>query len=156
MNLNLKLSLLFSSSSSSWFLGVTANSLHPGIVMTEVMRHYNWIVRLIFNMVGIFFFKVKFKLLQLVTLSHITVDYTRSQRSKIYIASDAVCLCSYFFSLVCWRRCCQYNILCSGGGDQRDLWKIFWQRLLPCPPSSSGSRPSRWSQSIWVLWEADS
>ncbi|GAA6099847.1 retinol dehydrogenase 12 [Tachysurus ichikawai] len=37
--------------------GVTANSLHPGIVMTEVMRHYNWILRLIFNLVGIFFFK---------------------------------------------------------------------------------------------------
>ncbi|XP_053504901.1 retinol dehydrogenase 11 [Ictalurus furcatus] len=37
--------------------GVTANSLHPGIVMTEVMRHYNWIFRLIFNIVGMFFFK---------------------------------------------------------------------------------------------------
>ncbi|XP_072518142.1 retinol dehydrogenase 12 [Salminus brasiliensis] len=36
---------------------VTANSLHPGIVMTEVMRHYNFIVRLIFNMIGVFFFK---------------------------------------------------------------------------------------------------
>lgn len=36
---------------------VTANSLHPGIVMTEVMRHYNFVVRLIFNMIGIFFFK---------------------------------------------------------------------------------------------------
>ncbi|KAG9266266.1 retinol dehydrogenase 11 [Astyanax mexicanus] len=36
---------------------VTANSLHPGIVMTEVMRHYNFVVRLIFNMVGFFFFK---------------------------------------------------------------------------------------------------
>ncbi|XP_036444524.1 retinol dehydrogenase 12 [Colossoma macropomum] len=37
--------------------GVTANSLHPGIVMTEVMRHYNWLVRSIFNTIGIFFFK---------------------------------------------------------------------------------------------------
>ncbi|KAL7844122.1 hypothetical protein SRHO_G00226610 [Serrasalmus rhombeus] len=37
--------------------GVTANSLHPGVVMTEVMRHYNWLVRLIFNTIGIFFFK---------------------------------------------------------------------------------------------------
>ncbi|XP_066502359.1 retinol dehydrogenase 12-like [Hoplias malabaricus] len=37
--------------------GVTANSLHPGIVMTRVMRHYHWLVRLIFNMIGIFFFK---------------------------------------------------------------------------------------------------
>ncbi|KAI5612836.1 hypothetical protein C0J50_4568, partial [Silurus asotus] len=37
--------------------GVTANSLHPGIVLTEVMRHYNWIVRTIFNIIGMFFFK---------------------------------------------------------------------------------------------------
>ncbi|KAG5834173.1 hypothetical protein ANANG_G00258640 [Anguilla anguilla] len=37
--------------------GVTANSLHPGVVMTEVMRNYNWLIRLIFNLVGIFFFK---------------------------------------------------------------------------------------------------
>ncbi|XP_066502491.1 retinol dehydrogenase 12-like [Hoplias malabaricus] len=37
--------------------GVTANSLHPGVVMTEVMRYYHWLVRLIFNVVGIFFFK---------------------------------------------------------------------------------------------------
>ncbi|KAI4901483.1 hypothetical protein NFI96_012287 [Prochilodus magdalenae] len=37
--------------------GVTANSLHPGVVMTEVMRNYNWLVRLIFNAIGIFFFK---------------------------------------------------------------------------------------------------
>ncbi|XP_006626755.1 retinol dehydrogenase 12 [Lepisosteus oculatus] len=37
--------------------GVTANSLHPGVVMTEVMRHYNVVVRLIFNLIGFFFFK---------------------------------------------------------------------------------------------------
>ncbi|XP_062867330.1 retinol dehydrogenase 12 [Trichomycterus rosablanca] len=37
--------------------GVTANSLHPGVVMTEVMRNYNWLVRFIFNVVGIVFFK---------------------------------------------------------------------------------------------------
>ncbi|KAM6979565.1 retinol dehydrogenase 12 [Aplochiton taeniatus] len=36
---------------------VTANALHPGVVMTEVMRHYNFLVRFIFNLVGIFFFK---------------------------------------------------------------------------------------------------
>lgn len=36
---------------------VTANSLHPGVVMTEVMRHYSWVVRFIFNLVGFFFFK---------------------------------------------------------------------------------------------------
>ncbi|KAF5893978.1 retinol dehydrogenase 12-like, partial [Clarias magur] len=38
--------------------GVTANSLHPGFVLTEVMRHYHWIARLIFYTIGIFFFKV--------------------------------------------------------------------------------------------------
>uniref|UniRef100_A0A4W5NVQ0 Zgc:64106 n=1 Tax=Hucho hucho TaxID=62062 RepID=A0A4W5NVQ0_9TELE len=38
--------------------GVTANSLHPGVVMTEVMRHYNFLVRFLFNLIGIFFFKV--------------------------------------------------------------------------------------------------
>ncbi|KAI7795637.1 retinol dehydrogenase 11 [Triplophysa rosa] len=37
--------------------GVTANSLHPGVVMTEVMRNYNFIVRFLFNLVGFFFFK---------------------------------------------------------------------------------------------------
>ncbi|KAG7476539.1 hypothetical protein MATL_G00084030 [Megalops atlanticus] len=37
--------------------GVTANSLHPGVVMTEVMRHYNLLMRFLFNLVGIFFFK---------------------------------------------------------------------------------------------------
>ncbi|XP_031681415.1 retinol dehydrogenase 12-like [Oncorhynchus kisutch] len=37
--------------------GVTANSLHPGVVMTEVMRHYNFLVRFLFNLIGIFFFK---------------------------------------------------------------------------------------------------
>ncbi|KAL2099580.1 hypothetical protein ACEWY4_003974 [Coilia grayii] len=36
---------------------VTANSLHPGIVMTEVMRHYSWKLRFIFNLIGFFFFK---------------------------------------------------------------------------------------------------
>ncbi|KAI2651511.1 Retinol dehydrogenase 12 [Labeo rohita] len=37
--------------------GVTANSLHPGVVMTEVMRNYNFIVRFLFNLVGFFFFR---------------------------------------------------------------------------------------------------
>uniref|UniRef100_A0A8C2X7J0 Zgc:64106 n=1 Tax=Cyclopterus lumpus TaxID=8103 RepID=A0A8C2X7J0_CYCLU len=37
--------------------GVTANSVHPGIVMTEVLRHYPFTVRVIFNLVGFFFFK---------------------------------------------------------------------------------------------------
>ncbi|KAK1176633.1 retinol dehydrogenase 12-like [Acipenser oxyrinchus oxyrinchus] len=37
--------------------GVTANSLHPGIVMTEVMRYYNWLIRALFNIVGFFFLK---------------------------------------------------------------------------------------------------
>ncbi|XP_015235342.1 PREDICTED: retinol dehydrogenase 11-like [Cyprinodon variegatus] len=37
--------------------GVTANSVHPGVVMTEVMRHYPAWLRFLFNFVGFFFFK---------------------------------------------------------------------------------------------------
>lgn len=37
--------------------GVTANSVHPGIVMTEVLRHYPRWVRWSFNIIGFFFFK---------------------------------------------------------------------------------------------------
>ncbi|XP_026111854.1 retinol dehydrogenase 12-like [Carassius auratus] len=37
--------------------GVTANSLHPGVVLTDVMRNYNFIIRFLFNLVGFFFFK---------------------------------------------------------------------------------------------------
>ncbi|CAN9512429.1 unnamed protein product [Ophioblennius macclurei] len=37
--------------------GVTANSVHPGVVMTEVMRHYPAWLRCIFNFIGFFFFK---------------------------------------------------------------------------------------------------
>ncbi|XP_029288599.1 retinol dehydrogenase 11 [Cottoperca gobio] len=37
--------------------GVTANSVHPGIVMTDVLRHYHFMVRWIFRLVGFFFFK---------------------------------------------------------------------------------------------------
>ncbi|KAM8867263.1 retinol dehydrogenase 12-like [Synchiropus picturatus] len=37
--------------------GVTANSVHPGVVMTEVMRHYPFLMRFIFNFIGVFFFK---------------------------------------------------------------------------------------------------
>ncbi|XP_040890575.1 retinol dehydrogenase 11 [Toxotes jaculatrix] len=37
--------------------GVTANSVHPGIVMTEVMRHYPFTIRCLFNLIGFFFFK---------------------------------------------------------------------------------------------------
>ncbi|CAJ1051517.1 retinol dehydrogenase 11 [Xyrichtys novacula] len=36
---------------------VTANSVHPGVVMTEVMRHYPFIIQLLFNIIGFFFFK---------------------------------------------------------------------------------------------------
>ncbi|KAK1788424.1 hypothetical protein P4O66_016859, partial [Electrophorus voltai] len=36
---------------------VTANSVHPGAVVTEIMRHYHWLLRLIFNLVGLFFLK---------------------------------------------------------------------------------------------------
>ncbi|KAG6930016.1 retinol dehydrogenase 11-like, partial [Chelydra serpentina] len=34
--------------------GVTANSLNPGIVKTEIMRHFNWLVRLLYSIIGIF------------------------------------------------------------------------------------------------------
>ncbi|XP_032643883.1 retinol dehydrogenase 11-like [Chelonoidis abingdonii] len=34
--------------------GVTANSLNPGIVKTEIMRHFNWLIRLLFSIVSIF------------------------------------------------------------------------------------------------------
>ncbi|XP_019736770.1 retinol dehydrogenase 12 isoform X2 [Hippocampus comes] len=37
--------------------GVTANSVHPGIVMTGMMRHYPFRIRCIFNLIGQFFFK---------------------------------------------------------------------------------------------------
>ncbi|XP_010879156.1 retinol dehydrogenase 12 isoform X1 [Esox lucius] len=37
--------------------GVAANSVHPGVVMTEVMRHYNILIRFLFKLIGIFFFK---------------------------------------------------------------------------------------------------
>ncbi|XP_047440252.1 retinol dehydrogenase 11 isoform X2 [Mugil cephalus] len=37
--------------------GVTANSVHPGVVMTEVMRHYSFWIRCLFNVIGFFFFK---------------------------------------------------------------------------------------------------
>ncbi|KAF3689591.1 Retinol dehydrogenase 11 [Channa argus] len=37
--------------------GVTANSVNPGVVMTEVMRHYPLMFRCLFNIVGFFFFK---------------------------------------------------------------------------------------------------
>lgn len=37
--------------------GVTANSCHPGVVMTEVMRHYPLWLRSAFNLIGFFFFK---------------------------------------------------------------------------------------------------
>uniref|UniRef100_A0A8C5DK75 Retinol dehydrogenase 11-like n=1 Tax=Gouania willdenowi TaxID=441366 RepID=A0A8C5DK75_GOUWI len=37
--------------------GVTANSVHPGVVMTEVLRYYPLWLRCIFNSIGFFFFK---------------------------------------------------------------------------------------------------
>ncbi|XP_029451109.1 retinol dehydrogenase 11-like isoform X2 [Rhinatrema bivittatum] len=37
--------------------GVTANSVHPGIVRTEVMRYYGWVFRALFHFLGFFFFK---------------------------------------------------------------------------------------------------
>ncbi|XP_048391800.1 retinol dehydrogenase 11 [Stegostoma tigrinum] len=37
--------------------GVTVNAVHPGVVMSEIMRNYNVLLRIIFNLIGIFFFK---------------------------------------------------------------------------------------------------
>ncbi|XP_041039945.1 retinol dehydrogenase 11 [Carcharodon carcharias] len=37
--------------------GVTVNAVHPGVVMTEILRDYNLLLRIIFNLIGIFFFK---------------------------------------------------------------------------------------------------
>lgn len=36
---------------------VTANSVHPGVVLTDVMKYYPSMVRLLFNTIGILFFK---------------------------------------------------------------------------------------------------
>ncbi|XP_072434845.1 retinol dehydrogenase 11 [Chiloscyllium punctatum] len=37
--------------------GVTVNAVHPGVVMSEILRNYNIVLRIIFNLIGIFFFK---------------------------------------------------------------------------------------------------
>ncbi|XP_061688043.1 retinol dehydrogenase 12 isoform X2 [Syngnathoides biaculeatus] len=37
--------------------GVTANSVHPGVVMTGMMRHYPFRIRFVFCLIGQFFFK---------------------------------------------------------------------------------------------------
>ncbi|KAG7261656.1 hypothetical protein CRUP_012250, partial [Coryphaenoides rupestris] len=37
--------------------GVTANSVHPGYVMTAMLRHYSLALRFVFNLLGVFFFK---------------------------------------------------------------------------------------------------
>ncbi|XP_072112934.1 retinol dehydrogenase 13-like isoform X3 [Mobula birostris] len=38
-------------------LGVTVNAVRPGVVMTEIMRYYGLHLRIIFNLIGFFFFK---------------------------------------------------------------------------------------------------
>ncbi|XP_074848259.1 retinol dehydrogenase 12-like [Carettochelys insculpta] len=35
--------------------GVTANSLNPGLVYTNIMRHFSWLVRLLFSITSLFF-----------------------------------------------------------------------------------------------------
>ncbi|XP_078534870.1 retinol dehydrogenase 12-like [Lissotriton helveticus] len=37
--------------------GLIVNSVNPGIVRTEVMRNYSWILRLLFHAIGLLFFK---------------------------------------------------------------------------------------------------
>lgn len=43
--------------SSDGNTGVVANSVNPGIVNTEVIRHYQFFVRCLFKCIGLFFFK---------------------------------------------------------------------------------------------------
>ncbi|GCB83076.1 hypothetical protein scyTo_0023530, partial [Scyliorhinus torazame] len=38
-------------------LAVTVNAVHPGVVMSEIMRNYSLLMRIIFNLIGFFFFK---------------------------------------------------------------------------------------------------
>lgn len=37
--------------------GVIVNSVHPGIVLTDVLRHYRLRIRAVFQIIGVFFFK---------------------------------------------------------------------------------------------------
>lgn len=37
--------------------GVTVNAVHPGVVVTEIMRNYGLLLRIIFNLIGFSFFK---------------------------------------------------------------------------------------------------
>ncbi|CAM9251822.1 unnamed protein product, partial [Lampetra fluviatilis] len=37
--------------------GVSASAVHPGVVNTEVIRHANWLVRVVFKAIGLFFLK---------------------------------------------------------------------------------------------------
>lgn len=48
---------------------VTANSVHPGVVLTDVIRYYPSTVRFLFNTIGILFFKVSTVHLRLTVLS---------------------------------------------------------------------------------------
>lgn len=43
--------------SSGGNTGVMANSVNPGIVNTEVLRHYPFLMRFLFKLIGFFFFK---------------------------------------------------------------------------------------------------
>lgn len=57
--------------SDSVSIGVTANSVHPGVVVTEVMRHYSFWVRYLFNILGVFFFKVSVLYFTTVTVTRV-------------------------------------------------------------------------------------
>lgn len=48
---------------------VTANSVHPGVVLSEVIRYYPLRIRLLFNVIGMFFFKVSTDHLRFTVLS---------------------------------------------------------------------------------------
>lgn len=49
--------IFFSKVSSGGNTGVMANSVNPGVVNTEVLRHYPLLMRCLFKFIGLFFFK---------------------------------------------------------------------------------------------------
>ncbi|KAK0148429.1 Retinol dehydrogenase 12 [Merluccius polli] len=63
--------------------GVTANSVHPGYVMTSMLRHYSFALRLVFKLVGVFFFKFSSGCL---AVAHVPLHAEQGAVSVIYCA----------------------------------------------------------------------
>lgn len=115
--------------------GVTANSVHPGIVVTEVLRHYPLMFRLLFNLIGFFFFKVS------TLYCRVTVHYNFSTVVPSALSPSSVFGC-------CWRTCsCCINALTQLSANalyslpaepaQRDRCKRE-QRLKSIPSTGRG------------------